>query len=67
MISLKMSDSELCSVLNVPSSLYIVTFLQGVVTVVGRDVPVRNSVLPEHMTDLPNFIGLSSRWVLMVI
>ena len=35
----------------------------ALVTVAGRDGPVRNSVLPEHLADLPNFIELSSRWI----
>ena len=33
----------------------------ALVTVAGRDGPVRNSVLPGHLADLPNYIGLSSR------
>ena len=43
---------------------YIATFTYvciAVVAVAGRDGPVRNSVLPAHLADLPNFIGLSSR------
>ncbi|XP_065908690.1 rap guanine nucleotide exchange factor 6-like isoform X2 [Dysidea avara] len=34
------------------------------VTVAGREGPVRNSVLPEHLADLHNFIGLNSRYYL---
>ena len=30
--------------------------------VAGREGPVRNSVLPEHLADLHNFIGLNSRY-----
>lgn len=31
------------------------------VTVQSRNGPIRNSVLPNHLTDLANFIGLESR------
>lgn len=31
------------------------------VTVTSRNGPIRNSVLPSHLTDLANFIGLESR------
>ena len=40
---------------------YVCEYCIAVVTVAGRDDPVRNSVLPAHLADLPNFIGLSSR------
>ena len=32
------------------------------VTVQSRNGPIRNSVLPNHLTDLANFIGLESRY-----
>ena len=34
------------------------------VTVQSRNGPIRNSVLPNHLTDLANFIGLESRYYL---
>lgn len=34
------------------------------VTVDSRNGPIRNSVLPNHMTDLANFIGLGSRYAI---
>jgi hypothetical protein len=34
------------------------------VTVQSRNGPIRNSVLPNHMSDLANFIGLESRYYL---
>ena len=40
---------------------YVCEYCIAVVTVAGRDGPVSNSVLPAHLADLPNFIGLSSR------
>jgi len=32
------------------------------VTVQSQNSPIRNSRLPNNMTDLANFIGLKSRW-----
>ena len=37
------------------------------VTVQSRNGPIRNSVLPNHMTDLANFIGLESRYSVHVL
>ena len=34
------------------------------VTVQSRNGPIRNSVLPNHMTDLANYIGLECRYYL---
>ena len=36
-------------------------FCVCMVTVQSRNGPIRNSVLPNHMSDLANFIGLESR------
>ena len=35
------------------------------VTVTSRNGPIRNSVLPNHMSDLANFIGIESRLVVL--
>lgn len=35
------------------------------VTVQSRSGPIKNSVLPGHLTDLANFIGLGSRCILI--
>lgn len=34
------------------------------VTITSRNGPIRNSVLPNHMSDLANFIGIESRYVI---
>jgi len=66
MTLVKMSDSKsfeyllmksIILLLIVPCRSYCITL----VTVAGREGPVRNSVLPEHLADLHNFIGLNSR------
>ena len=36
------------------------------VTVQSRSGPIRNSVLPGHLTDLANVIGLESRLVIII-
>ncbi|XP_064404349.1 rap guanine nucleotide exchange factor 6-like isoform X2 [Halichondria panicea] len=43
-----------------PSSEYCICM----VTVDSRNGPIRNSVLPNHLTDLANYIGLGSRYYL---
>lgn len=37
------------------------------VTVQIRGGPIKNSVLPGHLTDLAEFIGLESRCVVVVV
>ena len=49
-----------------PSSLlshFYAEYCIALVTVAGRVGPVRNSVLPEHLADLPNIIRLSMQQV----
>ena len=65
MISVRMSDSTLylpyyISALVLLPLVYREYYI-ALVTVAGKDGPIRNSVLPGHLADLPNYIGLSSR------
>ena len=64
-----MSDSK-CVVISRSKSFYVPFILYRnycitLVTVAGREGPVRNSVLPEHLADLHNFIGLNSRYYIV--
>ena len=42
-------------------------FCVCLVTVQSRNGPIRNSVLPNHLTDLANYIQLESRLVVCII
>ena len=57
-LTLPLSASLCLSPLHPPHSEFCICM----VTVQSRNGPIRNSVLPNHMSDLSNFIGLESRY-----
>ncbi len=54
-----------CVLLTLCLACYFSEYCICMVTVVSRNGPIRNSVLPNHMTDLANYIGLGSRYAVI--